>query len=671
MTTGSFKDFAVAVRNRFAEMSRGQMFVVATDRDLIWDTYLRAFPEGTNPTFKTRTEHDCSCCRHFIRDIGNVVAIENGALSSVWDLNGLPGPYQPVADAMSAYVKGCPVRDVFLKPFKTAGNAETRAFLDNTLFTFSHFSAAVPSSFVTHEGDSKRGIARTTHAVLTRGLTELTPESVETVADLIASNALYRGQEHAGAVNEFRGLQARFLALPEGPARDLLVWTMIGSPAARFRNTAIGTLVQDLSEGVDLERAVKSFETKVAPANYKRPTALITKGMVDQAMKTITELGLEADLERRHARFSDVSVNSVLFVDNAVRGKMKDGGLKSLLMDEVKPAAFDPKRAEPIGIDAFLANVLPKTTALQAYVENGHLGNFVSLTAPVHPSTGRLLRWSNDFAWSYDGNVADSIKDRVKRAGGQVEGVAMRVSLSWFNTDDLDLHITCPSGERIYYGNRAGRDGGTLDVDMNVHNTVRDPVENTRWTRPPPAGSYAVSVHQFTKRESIDVGFVIEVESAHGLDSFRFEKAVPARAEQAVCRIDVKSGRIEAITAAPGIVAGSISQERWGIKTLNLVRVNSVVLSPNYWDGNAIGNKHWFFILEGCNNPVPTRGFYNEFLSPRLETHRKVFEILGDKTKCQPAPDQMSGLGFSSTRREALTVVATGPSLNKTYSINF
>ena len=52
---------------------------------------------------------------------------------------------------------------------------------------------------------------------------------------------------------------------------------------ARFRNTVIGTLVQDLSAGVDLEVAVKSYETKVAPQNYKRPTALITKAMVESA----------------------------------------------------------------------------------------------------------------------------------------------------------------------------------------------------------------------------------------------------------------------------------------------------------------------------------------------------------------------------------------------------
>ncbi len=71
---------------------------------------------------------------------------------------------------------------------------------------------------------------------------------------------------------------------------------------------------------------------------------------------------------------------------------------------------------------------------------------------------------------------------------------------------------------------------------------------------------------------------------------------------------------------------------------------------------NAYGNKHTFFLLDGAKNDEPTRGIYNEFLHPRLETHRKVFEVIGDKTKCQPIDNQLSGLGFSSTKHDSVIV---------------
>ncbi len=63
-----------------------------------------------------------------------------------------------------------------------------------------------------------------------------------------------------------------------------------------------------------------------------------------------------------------------------------------------------------------------------------------------------------------------------------------------------------------------------------------------------------------------------------------------------------------------------------------------------------------FFVLHDAKNDEPTRGIYNEFLHPRLEAHRKVFEVIGDKTKCQPTDGQLSGLGFSSTKRTDILV---------------
>lgn len=661
-----FHLFARAVCAQFATMSKEPLFIVGNDRDEVWDRYLSSFPDGTNPIFRQRTEHDCSCCRHFIRSAGNIVAIQNGALTSVWDLNGLPDHYQAVADAMAAYVKALPITDMFFTRFSSFGQEQSHEHLKGGgVRTWNHFHVSVSNAFICSNPDERMGDRRTTQQVLLRGLRELSPAAVDNVLDLIDSNAIYRGEEHKHAVKEFAALQDKVLAAPP-EKQELLAWANVMNPAARFRNTVIGTLVQDISDGVDIERAVKSFETKVAPSNYKRPTALITKRMVEDAMKTIRELDLEPALQRRHARLEDVSVNSVLFVDNSVQGRMK-GGIESMLMEAVKPAPFDTKKAEEISVDNFMSLVLPKTQSLQLYLDSSLMGNFVSLTAPVHDGSRSLFKWDNDFAWSYDGNVTDSIKERVKRAGGKVEGVTARVSLAWFNTDDLDLHVTEPSGLHIYFGNKMNK----LDVDMNVHHLVRDPVENVRWVGRMTDGVYKVWVNQFNRREVKDFGFDIEIESDIGLSHWSFNKAVPSHANQEVGTFLVKGGRMVEFYPSQGMIGGNTSQEKWGLKTLNTIKVNSVVLSPNHWDDNAVGNKHWFFILDGCKNDQPVRGIYNEFLHSRLDKHRKVFEVLGDKTKCPVADEQLSGVGFSSTRKDKVSVVAMGPNLNKTYTIVF
>ncbi len=314
-----------------------------------------------------------------------------------------------------------------------------------------------------------------------------------------------------------------------------------------------------------------------------------------------------------------------------------------------------------------MSRIVPETQAMEVFFSGQHLGNLMVLTAPVNPGHPRLFRWGNDFAWSYGGNIADSIKERVKKAGGKVEGV-LRVSLSWFNYDDLDLHVYEPVSrgvrggmyDHIYFGNRRGWTGGELDVDMNAgRGTTREPVENVVWSSAPPDGMYRIVVNNFSFRESSNPGFVIEVESAGRLTHYSYNKQVRHQEDIGVVTLFVKNGIVERVEPGnPGITSSNISQEKWGLTTEKYVKVNAVMLSPNYWgDGPGVGNKHTFFVLDGCKTDEEMRGFYNEFLHARLEPHRKVFEVIADKTKCRPTDGHLAGLGFSSTLRDARVLV--------------
>jgi hypothetical protein len=679
MAIDNFPAFAKLVAAYFQELtSEENVFVADVDGDALYAQYLAAFPDGANPLFRKNTEHDCSCCKHFIRRVGVVVTITpGGVLRTIWDdaAEYAPGHYRVVAVRLRDAVRSSSIRDLFRVGDKESsfGTAQSRSLDKETqrALTWQHlYTGEIPKKLHSATPDQARGDYRTTVQVFERGLIELTPDAVEMVLSLVEDNAIYRGEEHKPALLQFHKVQREFVAKGEKRDRDVFVWANASNPAARFRNTVIGTLVQDLSEGQDVERAVKSFETKVAPQNYKRTTALITPAMVKKAMETIEQLGLESALERRFAVIGDVSVNDVKWVDGSVKPMMK-GGIGEVLMQHATDASrsveHDAERAEPIGIDEFVTKVLPETTSLELLFRGEHVGNLVSLTAPIHPEPKRLFRWSNDFAWSYGGNVADSIKERVRKAGGRVEGAALRVSLSWFNFDDLDLHVHEPPGrgrnavgDHIYFRNKRGWTGGTLDVDMNAgQGTTREAVENVVWESKPPDGAYRVVVNNYTQRETINPGFVVEVESGGKLSHYSFNRGVRHQSDVAVATLHVCNGVVEKVEIGdPGITASNISQEKWGLKTEQYVKVSAVTLSPNYWGENAVGNKHTFFLIDGCKNDEPTRGFYNEFLHPRLESHRKVFEVIGDKTKCRPTEEQLSGLGFSSTKRESFVVRA-------------
>jgi hypothetical protein len=98
----------------------------------------------------------------------------------------------------------------------------------------------------------------------------------------------------------------------------------------------------------------------------------------------------------------------------------------------------------------------------------------------------------------------------------------------------------------------------------------------------------------------------------------------------------------------------------YGLETNQFHKVNLVCLSPNHWEDNSVGNKHYFFMLDGCKCPTAIRGFHNENLLPELAQHRMVLEVLGATNMIEPAKKQLSGLGFNATVRDELIVKLQG-----------
>lgn len=657
-----FNVFKVAVAKQFERMKKHQLFRTGVDKDVLWATYLNSFPEGTNPIYRERTEHDCTCCKQFIRAVGDVVAVINGKVESIWDVMIPEEPgYQVVADALSAKVKSQSISDIFLHYEPTAGTNKSLQQLVDRVITWDHFFINVPKELVRRGGDIASALAepRESKNVLHRGLTELTMDAIDTVLELIGQRSLYRGEEHQESVKKFKRLKVEFDKLTTDAEKHIFSWThcLIPGSVARFRNTVIGSLLVDLSAGVDLEDAVKMFESKVAPTNYKRPKALVTPSMVAKAKAELENLGLTSALDRRYAVLADVTVDNVIYANRDAKKTMNRDVFDEVAATSTKRTGkktFD--KVEEVGIETFLTKILPTAESIEVMFENTHAGNLVSLIAPNDPSAGKLFKWNNGFSWSYNGEVADSIKERVKRAGGSVSG-DLCCRLAWFNHDDLDLHMVEPSGYEIYFGNRhtISPAGGRLDVDMNAGSgQTREPVENIFYNsrKTMKEGVYKLRVNNWARRETTDVGFEVEIDMNGEVLHFAHPNAVANSATVTVAEIEyTKENGFRLVNSLPH---SQTKRQVWGLTTQEFHQVNVVMLSPNYWDEHGVGNKHYFFMLDGAANDGLARGFYNEFLSEELSAHRKVLEMVGSKLALAPAAAQLSGLGFSSTQPASL-----------------
>ena len=668
-----FKNVKNALAENFSRISAtNNLFETDIDKDCLWNLYLDSFPEGTNPVYRERRIYDCSACRQFIRNIGGAVYIDEDLnIHSIFEFDTGSETFQPVMDAMATYVTSRPIVDIYFNDSSAVGIDKNRELLDDgTVKTWDHFFVTLPPTiYDTHKTQIsiKKARIRDRKNVFKRSLDEISMDAIDTVLELIYSNTLYKGEEWKTYLEVLRKNKELYMAVPEDK-KEAYAWKRaikLNDAVGKIRNHSIGVLLTDISEGIDLDSAVRRYENIVAPTNYKRPKAIYTKKMLEEAKQKITELGYLDSLPRRFATLDDITVNNILF-SNKDAAKRISG---DIFDDMIEDIAVDPKkfsRIEEVSAEKFVNDILPTAKSLEVLLENRHAKNMVSLIAPINKNAKSMFKWNNGFSWAYTGNITDSdIRENVKNAGGKIDGV-LRFSIQWneVGTDncDLDAHCIEPNGYEIYFG-RARRPSvspmsGQLDVDI-IHPNGDVAVENITWgdSSCMKEGAYIFYVHQYSG--SARHGFRAEIEFNGTVYSFDYNKTIRSgeRINVAEVRMDQYGNFI-----LKELIPSSVStREVWGLKTNSCVPVTVVMYSPNYWDDQqGIGHRHYFFMLKDCVNPEQPNGFYNEFLDSRLNEHKRVFEALGSKLAVASADDQLSGIGFSATKRNDLAIKVKG-----------
>lgn len=670
-----FKEFNEKIQEQFYKMQEtGKLFTVNIDKDELWKQYLASYPEGSDPLLFEATEHNCNSCKKFIKAVAGCVIIKNNKLVTIWDIK-VEDEYKVVAKTMKKLVKSSSIKNkFFIRPNITANQIvgelpntvkpdNTTLFRDKIGMTFTHFNVKVDKEFI--KEDSPTILAKIEGKFIShkRSLEEIPMSSVEIVKELIAGD-LYRGTEMLPAVEQFEELLKGYT---ESKDKDTYLWSVLDTQGQPIRTTVIGTLLLDVTTE-DLEIAVKKFESKTAPSNYKRTAGVVTPRMKEMAMKVINDEGIEDSLYKRYAVLNDVSVNDVLFVDSKVSSKMQDG-IAGLMEQGVTSKPSLGKTRSTISLDTFMSDILPKSKEISMLVENKNVGNFVSLIAPQVVDAPNIQQWDNNFSWAYNGGLTDSMKERVKSAGGDVEGI-LRFSIQWNEdmedrSNDLDAHCQEPDGGcHIYFSKKnCSRSTGSLDVDV-TRPSNKIAVENITYqsTKSMLDGAYRFYVHNYSGR-NIN-GFRAEIEMDGVVHPFNYSS--PVTSDVTVGIVTLKNGKF---TLETELSSEESTKEVWGIKTQELVKVDSIMLSPNFWSDNAIGNKHTFFMLEGCRNDSSIRGLYNEHLDPKYRDIRKSIDMLAPMLQCKQSDKQISGIGISSTKRDEFTFVVRGTGVSGTYKV--
>ena len=665
----NFAQFNTQVQRKFAGFvaADNTLLVMDVSNEALWDAYLESFPTEANKIHKERREYDCNCCRHFIHRMGAVVAIVEGELVSIWDFE-TDYPFVPSTLALRDVVLGANIKGKFIH-----NNTKCSPYHD---YTYNHFYIDnVPAANYSSQVAIARHESNTVFAGTLRSLQKISVVACDEVMS-IASD-IYRGIEMTIPIANFRELALRYAQVGVG-YEEVFVWDNC-SRRYCIHNSAIGTLLVDITEGVPTEIAVAKFEKIIAPENYKRNTKLVSTAKVKMVQEKFIEMGIDQAIYRRFAKVSDIGVNDVLFADHQTA---KDMGGFDLLAKQVERPVCNKSAtyaAKEISIDNFLGQVVPTALSMDILFTGAMVPNLVSLVAPKVEASGNMFRWDNNFSWAYNGGLTDSVKERVKRAGGDADS-GSRVSLSWFNTDDLDISIVEPSGNEICFNNAGTRQlsSGILDVDMNVDADCCSvtAVENISWNGDMPNGEYTVYVKNYTNRNrSKGCGFNLQLEFNGVTQDYSYLKEVVHQDKvKAITFLYVgEDTPVRIQSMSPFLVEGASNSSTWSLEQESFVPVTMMMNSPNFWGGNRAGNKHFIFMLEGCISTEPVTGFFNEYMHPDLREYGDVLEKLAQSLKTPlTGEEQVSGVGFSTTKRNnAIVRVTTAGDKTNHYNIQF
>jgi len=703
----TFENFNKLIKEQFAIMSKQPMlFRSKVSGHALWDIYIQSFSKEDDPVFRdpNSTHHTCNNDKNFIHRYGNIVAIIDGKIVTMYDTVPKKTPYYASAAAMRISLLGEVIQDVFVESYdnlnrllnyestnktqaeyqlghtrtnKIYTQAEADQFgvvTSGQVYTFHHFHVMLPKVFVDQSGksvESIQGSYRDDKSVFKRGLDEISVDTLELVRDLIKQGSLLNGESYLSKLETFIILAKEY---KDVPALEKDRWCWVKShklPFAKFRNELIGTLCVELTQGAEINEACKTWNKRVDPANYMKATAPISSKQIIEAKKFVEENGYMESFDRRFATIDDINVSEILHQNVGTVTKTAS------VFDKVQPStSTQHKRSqfdgiEEVSIEKFMKDILPSCTSVEAFLENRFDGNLVALTTANLPNSKQAFKWSNNFGWTYNGNLAGKsmIKEAVKAKGGKVDGV-LRFSIMWAENNgddsDLDAHCSLPTGTLIYYGNKK-TPYGCLDVDITQPQSQMPTgaVENITFAalKDMPNGQYQFMVNQYSARNS--KGFKAEIEFNGETYNYEYNHSVGGKITVAI--VTLKDGQFTIEHKLPETAS---SKKLWNLDTNQFHKVNLVSLSPNFWGDNNIGNKHYMFMLEGCKSDIALRSFHNEFLNSDLLEHRKVMEVLGETTKLESAAKQLCGLGFNSTVKDDLILKLSG-SHKRTIKIKF
>ena len=397
-----YEQFLASVRAAFEKnMQEDKSPLFTTDATDLFDLFLENLPADA------RQHYTCRACRRFVDTYGGLVRIdENGTKTpAMWaTATAVPEFFSGAVKAIRKAVNDASITGVFATSERVLGTPVTGSW--------NHLAVVMPDRFLNKSRikTSEQVMAEKAEdcRILVDALRKYNIETVRNAVSLLSADTLYRSEKVLGIAEWFFDLKKKLEGESRKRAKNLIWYAVATAPVGfcHVSSSMIGTLLDDIEAGLDINAVSKRFANKMNPLSYQRPQAAPSRGNVEQTERIVEKLGIANSLKRRFARVDELEA---VWKPSPVRDPYPHKtGVFSMVKtkEETKKNGFTATlvgKVDGITFEKFKREVLPSAKTIEFAVPIG-LDNYCALLTAEDPDAPPIIRWDhednrNPFSW--------------------------------------------------------------------------------------------------------------------------------------------------------------------------------------------------------------------------------------------------------------------------------
>lgn len=418
-----------SIHESFADAVTSDEPLFTTAIDNLYDIFLNNLPE------EARQHYNCRACRHFVNRYGGLVTIdEEGYLKPVMWRGFIPEFFHDSFTEIRKAILASKVDGVFI-------TADKRLGVDKT-GEWNHMYVDIPKNRIhrnrIYNEWQTMAQKKQDYLMLLNATTKYNQSTVETAVNLLRSDMLYRGNKVLGIAEWFLEVMTGVEAL-KGKRKTNYIWKKSATATTGFchvSSSMIGTLLDDIEEGMDLDAVKARFAHKMDPTQYQRPQVAPGAQNVARAEEIVAKLGIENSLKRRFARLDDIKL---YWEPREAKSKASVGtgifaGLKTKEEPRTKKKPNLIANGGTMTWDKFQRTVLPNAVKMELYVPYS-AESYAALVTAEDPSAPPIIQWDteenrNPVSWYlYSGGSYPTQWNLSRGSWAEVVGITLQPNL--------------------------------------------------------------------------------------------------------------------------------------------------------------------------------------------------------------------------------------------------